>query len=300
MASNKEERESLLKTGDTKDSNGTFATEEDGGSSPEAGPESDSLPSNVLGEDNSDQQKQSTRGALPRNPSMEKVDEEEADTLGALKSAADAKAKEVRMRSSCPDYFGVKSYLHHFYDTHFYKDPDIYEDEDDFRYLLHPNPRRRRCTSIWWKVFVWIGANFLVFGIIGVLVGYLVPQKPIVVGSIADNIEIIDREAISFNFNLDVCKLVGLILFCIGGLTLTVALLFPSFLYQYCEDDGRDSSFKVRMGDDEEEPLKSPLEMSIPTTTMVSNVQPDRKETESVVTQGGMVPMKDWQNGSPP
>lgn len=289
MATNKEERESLLNaasngSNDGNDTNGTFADSTtsgaDGGTNRASKSASGAQQSKKLG----------SRGHMQRNPSMEKLDEEDQESL--RRSSMEAKAKEAKIRASCPDYFGVKSYLHNFYDTHFYKDPSIYEDEDDFRYLLHPNPRRRRCTSIWWKVFVWIGANFLVFGIIGVLVGYLVPQRPIVVGSYTDNIEIIDRGAISFNFNLDVCKLVGLILFCIGGLTLTVALLFPSFLYQYCEDDGRDSSFKVRLGSEEEEPLKSPLEMSIPTTTMVSNVQPERKNAEAVVTQGGMVPME--------
>ena len=225
----------------------------------------------------------SKRERLKRSPSLDKVDEdEEKDRKGSWQEKA---------KHTCPDFsFGVKSYLHHFYDTHFYKDPDLYEeDADDLRYLLHPNPRRRRCTSIWWKVFVWIGANFLIFGIIGVLVGYLVPQRPIVVGSIADNIEIVDREAISFNFNLDICKLVGLILFCIGGLTLTVALLFPSFLHQYCEDDKRDSSFWVSASPSEEkQPLRSPLEMSIPYTSKVTSVQPGREE-ESLVTQEGLV-----------
>ncbi len=224
------------------------------------------------------------RERLKRSPSLDKVEEDEEKEFKSGFQGFQGKAK-------CPDYFGVKSYLHHFYDTHFYKDPDLYEeDSDDQRYLLNPYPRRRRCTSIWWKVFVWIGANFLIFGVIGVLVGYLVPQRPIIVGSIADNIEIIDREAISFNFNLDVCKLVGLILFCIGGLTLTVALLFPSFLHQYCEEDRRDSSFKVSASPtDEKQPLRSPLEMTIPYTSSVSAVQPDRKNDESIVTQEGMV-----------
>ena len=222
----------------------------------------------------------SKRERLQRNPSLEKVDEDLE------------KEKREAEKFGCPDYFGVKSYLHHFYDTHFYKDPSIYEDEDEYQYLLRGHPRRHRCTSIWWKVFVWIGANFLVFGIIGVLVGYLVPQRPIIVDTYPDrNIEIVDREAISFNFNLDVCKLVGLILFCIGGLTLTVALLFPSFLYQYCDDDRRDTSFKVRVG--EEQPLKSPLEMTVPATSKLSSVQPERSSDEAIITQEGLISVKD-------
>ena len=195
-------------------------------------------------------------------------------------------------KKTCSDYFGVKSYLHDFYDTRAYKDPEVYEDEDDFRYLLNPRlGRGRRCTSIWWKVFVWIGANFLIFGIIGVLVGYLVPQRPIFAGTYDNNLEILDNQAIAFNFNLDVCKLVGLILFCIGGLTLAAALLFPSFLYHYCDDDRREESFKIHVG--ETEPLKSPVEMVIPASSKVTEVQPLRKNQEAVVTREGMVPFED-------
>lgn len=226
----------------------------------------------------------SKRERLQRNPSLEKVDED-----------LETEKKEVRdpKRYLCSDYFGVKSYLHNFYDQHVYKDPSVYEDEDDLRFLLHPNSRRRHCTSIWWKVFVWIGANFLIFGIIGVLVGYLVPQKPIIVGSIGQNIELINREAFAYNFNLDVCKLVGLVLFCVGGLTLTVALLFPSFLYNYCDDERRDGAFRVSMLDPEEKPPNSPVEMTVPATAQITGVQPERKQQEAIVTQEGMLPFKE-------
>ena len=218
---------------------------------------------------------------LQRNPSLDKVDED------MEKEKADSQQKKT-----CSDYFGVKSYLHDFYDTRVYKDPEVYEDEDDFRYLLNPRiGRGRRCTSIWWKVFVWIGANFLIFGIIGVLVGYLVPQRPIFAGTYDDKLEILDNQAVAFNFNLDVCKLVGLILFCIGGLTLAAALLFPSFLYHYCDDDRREESFKIHVG--ETEPLKSPVEMVIPASSKVTEVQPLRKNQEAVVTREGMVPFEE-------
>lgn len=214
---------------------------------------------------------------LQRNPSLDKVEE-------------DAEKEKTEQRKMT-DYFGVRSYLHDFYDQRVYKDPQVYEDEDDFRYLLNPRMgRNRKCTSIWWKVFVWIGANFLIFGIIGVLVGYLVPQRPIF-SSLTNNVEVVDNEAVAFNFNLDVCKLVGLILFCIGGLTLAAALLFPSFLYQYCDEDRREDSFKIHIG--ETEPLKSPVEMLVPAYSKVTEVQPHRKNNESVATKEGMVTYED-------
>jgi len=226
------------------------------------------------------------RERLQRSGGLEKVEEVPA------KSETESTPQAPR-KSSCPvDYWGVKSYLHNFYETHFYKDPSVYEDEEDQHYLLNPNPRRTRCKSIWWKVFVWIGANFLIFGIIGVLIGYLVPERRVVALSTTHQ-EVIDTNAVRFNYNLDICKLVGLILFCTGGIILTVALLFPSFLYHLCEEDRRiDGAFKVSMFS-EEKPVKHPLEKSIPVTSKLSNVQPVRKLQEALASQEGMVEYKD-------
>jgi hypothetical protein len=218
---------------------------------------------------------------LQRSPSLDKVDEDELEH----------ERKEQKPRQgSMSKLFGVKSYLHNFYEGNLAKDPTVYEDDDDFEYLLG-GQRRRRCTSIWWKVFVWIGANFLIFGIIGVLVGYLVPQKPIFIGKLTDHVYLEDRTALAYNYNLDVCKLVGLILFCIGGLTLAVALLFPSFLYHYCEDDRKDSAFKVKLGG--EMSATSPLEMQIPASSLIAGVQPERRVKEAIITKEGMLPYKD-------
>lgn len=204
-----------------------------------------------------------------------------------------SKTTTPKKKAVCPDYFGVRSYLHDFYEAA-YKDPSIYEDEDDFRFLLGTNPRRRRCPPIWWKVFMWIGVNLLVFGIIGILVGYLVPEKPITFTKVDETKGkgVLDHGAMAFNTTLDVCKMVGLILFCVGGVTLAMALLFPSFLTSYCEDDQTDDNFKVPLQGQDEPPL-SPVEMSIPKTSQVKSVQPLRTLPESVVTKEGMVKYKD-------
>lgn len=194
-------------------------------------------------------------------------------------------------KKACPDYFGVKSYLHDFYETT-YKDPSIYEEEDDFHFPNRSGRRRRRCSHVWWKAFMWLGVNLLIFGIIGILVGYLVPQKSIFSKVDEENSEgYVDRSAITFNTTLDVCKLIGLILFCIGGMTLAMALLFPSFLTSYCDEDPADDTFKVRL-DEEKAPL-SPVEMSIPKTAKVKSVQPLRTVPEAVVTDEGVVEYKD-------
>ncbi|CAH1773392.1 unnamed protein product [Owenia fusiformis] len=228
--------------------------------------------------------------AKSSKPPLEKLREVYSESDTTAKESHEAKREE---RSSCPDYFGVKSYLHNFYEKGV-KDPAIYEDEDDFRYLIHPNPRRRRCTPIWWKVFVWIGANLLVFGVIGIIVGYSIPQQPVILDIDKQGNEIINRNAITYDFNLDICKLVGLIIFCIGGLTLTIALIFPSCLYNYCDEERKlgSESFKVRLLKDDL-PSKSPLDMAIPATGNEKFVQPERKKEESIVTPEGIVKMTD-------
>ena len=218
--------------------------------------------------------------------------EEYHDVSSRPSSHQSSKAGTPKKKVVCPDYFGVRSYLHDFYEAA-YKDPSIYEEEDDFRFLLGANPRRRRCPPIWWKVFMWIGVNLLVFGIIGILVGYLVPQRPIFFKVDEEKKEgYVDHGAMAFNTTLDVCKMIGLILFCVGGVTLAMALLFPSFLTSYCDEDQTDDNFKVPLQGQDEPPL-SPVEMSIPKTSQVKSVQPLRTVQESVVTQEGMVEYKD-------
>ncbi|XP_033737266.1 neurensin-1-like [Pecten maximus] len=184
-------------------------------------------------------------------------------------------SSQSKRRHVCPDYFGVKSYLHDFYDNHVYKDPQIYEEDDDIRLLLNPSAkRRRRCPPIWLKVCVWCGVNLLLFGMIGILVGYFVPQKPIIRKLIhGENVAMVDHRAMSYNAVLDLCKLVGLILFCTGGVLLASALLLPSILTSRCScEDDCDDAIPVNLG--EEPGPKSPIEMTIPATSKLKNVQP--------------------------
>ena len=229
---------------------------------------------------------------LPTDASSAELAEEFHDAPSKPSSRKSSRTSTPKRKHNCPDYFGVKSYLHDFYESAYSKDPSIYEDEDDFRFLLHPNPRKRRCPRIWWKIFMWLGVNLLIFGIIGILVGYLVPQRPIFFKvDEKTNEGFVDRSAMTFNTTLDVCKLIGLILFCIGGITLAMALLFPSFLTSYCDEDPADDSFHVTLND-EEAPL-SPVEMTIPKSSKVKSVQPLRSVPEAVVTNEGVVEYHD-------
>ena len=220
-------------------------------------------------------------------------DRETASKAGGQTSSREDTA-DGQQSATCPVYFGVRSYLHHFYDkSRTYKDPKLYEYDESDMYLMngHTNTRRhpygstggrRRCSPVWWKIFMWIGVNLLLLGVVGIFVGYLVPPRTVVVGE--DQVAgewYIDPQAKSYNAVLDACKLVGLVLFCVGGSTLAVALLFPSFIH-YCREDADDAyedsddltKVPLRQEEEREKDPVSPMEGSIPATSHLSSVQP--------------------------
>lgn len=186
--------------------------------------------------------------------------------------------------SSCPEFFGVRSYLHHFYETMTVKNPDIYEDfdEHDNRYLTTPGKRRH--IGVYWKATLYIGFILLICGLILLLVGYYVRQRDVVVGY-KEDLEIIDRSSLDFNRNLDICKILGLLVFCLGGAILLAALLIPTVVSNYCDDDDQEA-FKVKASFDD--PEESPTEKKIPATEALTSVQPKRGEDHMVITEVGL------------
>lgn len=217
---------------------------------------------------------------LAGKPSLESVTEAETDK--------EAEKDAEKQSPICSD-FGVRSYLHHFYESMAVRNPHLYEElsrDEDFQYLI--KPRRRRCGSIWWKVGMWSGVNLVAFGLVAILVGYLVPQRPEVTYH-QGHYDAVSKNAVRYNSNLDICKLVGLIVFCVGGCVLAISLLFPSFLYHWCEDDLLASEpFRISTKNEEMEPL-SPTEKRVPAIPVVKGVQPQRDTNEAVLaTKGGM------------
>jgi len=218
-----------------------------------------------------------------QGPSDEHPAEENHNINNNRKNSKDSGNKTKRKRS-CPVYFGVKSYLHQFYDDHQFKDPSLYED-DDHQFLLQPHRRHRRCAPVWWKIFLWVGVALLVFGVTGIVIGYLVPPKQTLIRA-ADNKNqaYVNESAEEYNATLEQCQLVGLILFCVGGATLAMALLFPLFLTHYCDEDTKDDpGIKVPLHDDTTDQV-NPLQKVIPASSHVKSVQPEKKSQQQMLT----------------
>lgn len=136
------------------------------------------------------------------------------------------KTEEI-VTQPCPRYFGIKSYIDSFY---YPPDAEILNSgeyiQDDFEFIVEPGKRRWR--NCWFKVGLWGGINLLLLGIIALLVGHLTHPRETVVARV-DNLEILDRSAIMFNSRLQLCRLAGITIFCIGGIILMLTLLISSY-----------------------------------------------------------------------
>ncbi|XP_053208760.1 neurensin-1-like [Panonychus citri] len=200
--------------------------------------------------------------------------------------------------TSKPSFFGVKSYIHHFYEPVSDGFKSDYSDEsDESRYLIAPK-QNRRAPRIW-KFAFWFGFTLLVVGSFILIFAYGYPRKQVVIGQ-AEDTEIVDRLAIEFNKKLDWAKIIGLAVFCCGGSLLAFTLLLPSLVGVSClddEDDDDTTPFKVTVpevvhvdGDLKEKAKDS--NFRIPVTEKVTSVQPSREKAESVVTESGLTQMK--------
>jgi hypothetical protein len=86
-----------------------------------------------------------------------------------------------------------------------------------------------------WKCSFWSGLAMLLAGTCLLTYGFLNKEKPPIVGSLTSNVNIVDTFAVSFNDSLQTAKVVGFLVFMLGGGILAAALLLPSFLcYKQC------------------------------------------------------------------
>ncbi|XP_018618382.1 neurensin-1 [Scleropages formosus] len=122
-------------------------------------------------------------------------------------------------RSHHPRY-GVRSYLHHFYEE---CATSIWERDEDFQVKRSPS----RCSSVLWKVFLACGTLVLTLGVTVLTVGYAIPPRIETFGE--EELQFVDSQAVRFNRALDTCKLAGGVTFCIGGTLAAAGLLLFAF-----------------------------------------------------------------------
>ncbi|XP_074596667.1 neurensin-1-like [Brevipalpus obovatus] len=190
-----------------------------------------------------------------------------------------------------PSFFGVRSYIHHFYEpisSHDGFRGDGSEDLDEnSRYLIAPKDSKK--ASRIWRFFFWTGLLLLLSGSLTLIFTYFYPREEVIIGQ-REEMQIIDPRAFDFNKKLDFLKILGLIFFCLGGCSVAVTLILPTLIGASCLDaDDEDDSppFKVMLPDEDVD-----QEMKVPATQKVTSIQPSRPAEESIVTESGLTKMK--------
>ncbi|KAJ8268318.1 hypothetical protein COCON_G00134900 [Conger conger] len=172
---------------------------------------------------------------------------------------------------SCQRY-GVRSYLHHFYEE---CTASIWERHEDFQIQRSPS----RWSSVLWKVSLALGMLILTSGLVALTVGYTVPSKIEAFGE--GEMVFVDNQAVHFNQGLHLSKLAGAALFCAGGVLMAVGLLLSAFSRGSSKEEAYlQHRFKERIAD--MQPAAHPItkaptpgESKIPVTlSKVQNVQP--------------------------
>ncbi|KAM8827210.1 neurensin-1 [Synchiropus picturatus] len=186
-------------------------------------------------------------------------------------------SEQAQASRNCQQY-GVRSYLHQFYEE---CTASIWERDEDFQIQRSPS----RWSSFLWKVCLAFGTLILFAGFIVFLVGYTTPTRTEAFGE-ADLL-FVDSHAVSFNQALDVCKLTGAVLFCVGGTSMAVGLLMSAFAKSYSKEElYLQQKFKERLADLHATvgtPIMrapTPGEGKVPVTlSKLQNIQPAKSET---------------------
>ena len=146
----------------------------------------------------------------------------------------------------------------------------------------------------------------LLIGIVTIIAGLLIPPRPVAVdsGLLGEGQRPGDDDAAAFDFRLEICRMVGLTMFCAGGLILAVSLMVPSF-YRSCSSSGAGdevSAAQPVIADVEEEESDSeaadrgrPLTVksAVPVTAAPTEVQPATKLGEAALVSDTLIPYND-------
>ncbi|XP_054709354.1 neurensin-1-like [Uloborus diversus] len=190
---------------------------------------------------------------------------------------------ESDLNSKGQEFFGVRSYVHTFYEAmamdNVPDEPRCHFYSGNFRTPL----RKRRKQVLCWRLTFFTGLLILCVGLTAILVGFLVPRRKEVV-NIQEDIEIIDRVDQAFNRDLQLCKVVGIALFCTGGLIVAAVLL--AMIAKMPKRD--DPVEEIPMTEPDRGPT-SPVGTKVPATEELKPVQPKRMDAEKLVmTHAGL------------
>ncbi|OQR67613.1 hypothetical protein BIW11_13414 [Tropilaelaps mercedesae] len=164
--------------------------------------------------------------------------------------------------------FGVRDNLEHFYNE------EVDEWSADGVILENQTVLRRRLFRIpAWKGIAYAGAVLMALAVVFLAVGHGIPKQNPILGD-KDGMELIRTSALTFNRLLRTCQIVGLALFCSGGLFVAGGLLIGAFCASEELAGSRHSLVESFVVSVQPEAPRVPQERKVPATENVAPVQP--------------------------
>ncbi|KAK8745375.1 hypothetical protein OTU49_000156 [Cherax quadricarinatus] len=167
----------------------------------------------------------------------------------------------------CP-IFGVKNYLHHFYEKQDISDPALYEELPPMEQVFLVKQGDGGCSSSVFRLSLVLGGLLLLLGVIAFVVAAFAARRTVVVGQ-DGGVTMVDRVASSHNAQVDALLLVGLVAVTLGSSVVAAALISRTFCSR-----PEEPPYPFRMGEYVLEPAISPSENKVPVTERLMQVQP--------------------------
>ncbi|KAL7640160.1 UNVERIFIED_CONTAM: hypothetical protein RMT77_009574 [Armadillidium vulgare] len=141
----------------------------------------------------------------------------------------------------CP-FFGVKNYLHHFYERPDVKDPHLYEEaplpaltRNETIFMV--KRREGICSSSVFRLSLMLGGVILLMGTTALIVAACASRKATLVGKVG-GVAVVDRVAAAHNAEVDALLLVALIALTLGATVVAAALISRAFCRRPEYEDG--------------------------------------------------------------
>ncbi|KAK4294857.1 hypothetical protein Pmani_032565 [Petrolisthes manimaculis] len=167
----------------------------------------------------------------------------------------------------CP-FFGVKNYLHHFYEKQDINNAAIYEDyrPQGGDQVLLVRQGEGRCSSSVFRLSLVLGGLLLLLGAIAFIIAAFAARATVIASQ--EGHEVSDED-LAQQAQVDALLLVGLVAATLGSTTLAAALVSRTFCSRTEE-----APYPFQFSQYPLEPPLSPSDKKVPATQCVTQVQP--------------------------
>ncbi|GIY03487.1 uncharacterized protein CDAR_622671 [Caerostris darwini] len=197
-------------------------------------------------------------------------------------------ADDIEKEEAPPKFFGVKNYLHTFYESYNFKNPQMYEDIPDDS---EQPPKENKSLKFYWKLSMSITLAVVAIGLILILIGFITPLHTSVAEEKNEEFLVIDKSDTTLNDYLRACRLIGVGMFVAGFASFLIAILVALY-WNYvhggtASDDEESDSLCLSYNPDNN--YQQGIDQSIPIPETVVTAQIKNEEDDAVATGSGIV-----------